>query len=151
MPRLIQCFSRLLYNPYVFLASVSFFLSVLSFSPVFSQTATVVVDANNPKHETLSQQRIDVLFSESISGTTDPSQWTVLINGSSTGISVTGVSNSSTTAFVTFDASGATGHGGTEKYVKPGEVLTVSYSGNTLTTLSTGNIVRRCYFQKQLR
>lgn len=97
------------------------------------------------RHETLDQKTIAVTFNQPLTGTTTTGQWTVFINGVSTNITVTGVSNfqssgfaasktftGTSTVYLQFDASLVSGRTATASYLLPGETLSVSYSGNTL-------------------
>lgn len=144
-PKLMTpCFKRLRLS--FFLFSV---LALFSFHGAFSQ-AVPINNPASPRHVTLDQQVVTPLFTLTLAGTTTVAQWTVLINGSSAGITVTGLSTISETAgfaasispnnifvAVKFDASGIPGH---PAYLLPGEVLTVQFNntGNTLTTSGSG-------------
>ena len=142
-------------NP--FRATWLFFLILiigfLSFQEIFSQTSAPFNNATLPRHHTLDQRTIEVVFSLALTGNTNTGQWTVRIGGSAVGIVITGLSTTGvapgvasispvgTQVFVHFDASGFAGHGAGKPYLFPGEVLTVSYAGATLTTASNGNVV----------
>ncbi len=112
----------------VFLISISLFS--LNSNRAFSQA-----DFTQARHETLSQQDIDVSFDQAISFSPLPATsvgWSVTIGGTAVPITSIGTFGP-TTVRITFDASGIAGHGGTQAYLKPGEVLRVSYNG-------TGNL-----------
>src|SRR5882672_6651401 len=74
-------------------ASCLLFLS----SIIYAQTAVPDVTANTPFHQTIDQRTIVVGFKLTpatapiLAGTSTASQWTVSINGSSVGITVTGI------------------------------------------------------------
>ncbi|HMR56363.1 MAG TPA: hypothetical protein PKC10_03540, partial [Cyclobacteriaceae bacterium] len=97
---------------------------------------TVVNNTADPRHETLNQRVISVLINSNITSATTAG-WSVTVNG--TAVIVNSVAFVGDRVLVTFDASPV--HAG-EPYVKPGEVLRVSYNattGNTQTVL--GEIV----------
>ena len=120
-----------------FLLILSLFI-FFSFS-VLGQTASVVNDANDPRHESINQTEVSVLFDNNLTGSTAVAQWTVRING--VAMPVTGVSILGNRVVVTFNGTTAAGHTASEPFVKPGEVLTISFTntGNTLTTSGSGN------------
>ncbi len=123
------------------------FTSFLATTTAFAQTATVVNSAAEPRHETLSQRVISVLFDNgaggaiTLTGSTVPAQWIVRINGSAVGIVVNSATIAGNRVNVQFDATGAAGHLAGESFVKPGETLSISFTntGNTLTTSGSGN------------
>jgi hypothetical protein len=92
----------------------------------------IVSNTADPRHETLNQRVISVLFDTNIASATTAG-WSVTVN--LVAVTVNSVVASGTArVIVTFDASPV--HAG-EPYLKPGEILRVSYSqatGNTLTT-----------------
>ena len=136
------------------LVGLLFFLC--SGSAVFGQVAAPLISASAPFHQTLDQRTIAVNFTlptaPVCTGTTTSSQWSVTINGSAVGITVTGISTAlagpfvaspttispTNTVIVQFDASGAPGHTPATPYVLPGEILRVVFT-NTGNTLKTGS------------
>ena len=114
-----------------------------------AQTATVVNNATDPRHETSSQRIISVAFSNPLAGSTVAAQWTVMLDPDDAGASpavavpITGVLIVASTVQVQFDASAVAGHAGVQKFLKPGETLTVAFNnaGNTLTTAVSLNPV----------
>ena len=107
--------------------------SIFSLGHAFPQ-ANVVNNASDPKHETANQQVISVLFDAALTGSMVASDWSVFVDG----IPVTTVSAtvSGSRVLVQFDASIAPGHA-SEKYVLPGEVLTISFTNSS--TLSANS------------
>jgi hypothetical protein len=110
------------------------FLSVILFlalKPQSLSSQNIVNNTADPRHETLSQRVISVLFDTNIASATTAG-WTVRVGA--TVVTINSVTVAGNRVNVTFDASPA--HAG-ESYLKPGEALTISYSqatGNTLTT-----------------
>ncbi|MBL7850666.1 MAG: hypothetical protein JNN04_07175, partial [Cyclobacteriaceae bacterium] len=97
------------------LLAIGFWLSALFLSSsALAQTATVVNNATDPRHETLNQRVVSVLFDNNLTGSTSVGQWVVRLNGSSAGITVNSAVISGNRVLVTFDASGAAGHGAGE-------------------------------------
>ncbi|MEZ4944452.1 MAG: PKD-like domain-containing protein [Cyclobacteriaceae bacterium] len=82
------------------------------------------------RHETLSQREIDVTFNAGISFAGVPTSvgWFVEVNG--TNVPITSIGTFGPTVVrIQFNASAIAGHGGTQAFVKPGEVLRVRYAG----------------------
>ena len=107
------------------------------------------------RHETTSQRDIDVTFNQAI-GAGSPSivGWSVTIDF--VAVPFTNQGNfGPNTARIQFDASAIAGHGGTQAFLKPGEVLRVMYDGtgamtsaggvnNTGLQISQNNVVFTC-------
>lgn len=96
-----------------------------------SKAQNIVVSGAEPRHETLSQRVISVLFDTNIASATTAG-WSVTVNG--VAVTVNSVAVAGNRVNVTFDA---TPFGGVA-FLRPGEILRVSYdaaTGNTLTTL----------------
>ncbi|MEQ1587238.1 MAG: PKD-like domain-containing protein, partial [Cyclobacteriaceae bacterium] len=115
---------------------ICFFL--LSFIPIqkaIAQAGNAVINATDPRHETLTQRQVSVLFDQNILSATIPG-WTVTVNAISVTInSVTVLGNR---VNINFDATPA--HAA-QNFLIPGDVVRVSYSqaaGNTLTA-TAGN------------
>lgn len=121
------------------LIGFTFIITLSNSNSLFGQNITI--DANDPRHETLNQRVISVLFDTNIQAIPLPpvNGWSVTVNGiPAIGITVNSVINIGATGRVQigFDASPA--HAG-EAYVKPGDVVRVSYNAasvgsNTVTS-----------------
>ena len=122
------------------------FSLVLSFSllvtAAFAQTATVVNNGSDPRHETLSQQTTAVLFDNgsggaiTLTGSTPTTDWVLTVNAITVTTSATLISANK--VFVTFNASAA--HAGLEPYLLPGDVLLIKFTNSgTLKTGVSGN------------
>lgn len=108
------------------------FLSVLSLTA--AQNVFAQATFSQARHETLPQNQIDITFNQNVSFTGAPTStgWTVTIGA--TTVPITAISTFGPTVIrVTFDASAVAGHGGVQNFLKPGEILRVSYNG-------TGNV-----------
>ncbi|MFN7652299.1 MAG: PKD-like domain-containing protein [Cyclobacteriaceae bacterium] len=106
------------------------------FSSVFLNSSDVFSQASfsQARHETPSQNQIDVTFNQAISfsGAPTTTGWTVTVNGTSVALSSIGTFGP-TTVRITFNASSIVGHTPTQTYLLPSEVLRVSYN-------ATGNL-----------
>ncbi|HRJ30021.1 MAG TPA: gliding motility-associated C-terminal domain-containing protein [Cyclobacteriaceae bacterium] len=111
-----------------------FFLLLISQS-VFSQAGNAQNTANDPRHETLDQRTVSVLFDQNILSATTAG-WSVTVNGIA--VTVNSVTVLGNRINVRFDATPA--HAAAP-FILPGDVVRVSYSqatGNTLTA-TAGN------------
>lgn len=109
---------------------IVFFVLLVSVSQSVFGQATFT----QARHETLPQNQIDITFSQNVSfsGAPTTTGWTVTVGGVT--VPITAISTFGPTVIrVTFDASAIAGHGGVQNFLKPGEVLRVSYDG-------TGNV-----------
>ncbi|MFN8692413.1 MAG: hypothetical protein ACK5XL_20685, partial [Cyclobacteriaceae bacterium] len=115
-----------------FLISI-FFIGLLS--EAHAQASFV-----SARHETLSQRDIDVQFNQgvSFSGAPTATGWTVTVNGTTVPITAIGTFGPNTVR-IQFDASAIVGHGGTQPFLKPGEIILVSYNA-TGNLSSTGGV-----------
>src|SRR5687767_10991408 len=116
-------------------------VSIIVFHVLFSlidfsaqaQIATAQNTANDPRHETLNQRVVSVLFDNSIqSGSL--TGWSVTVNG--VAVTLNSFTILGTRVNIQFDASAS--HVGGEDYILPGDVVLVSYNAavagsNTLT------------------
>ena len=112
---------------------VVFFVCFISafFSAYLGIAQNIVVSAADPRHETLNQRVISVLFDTNIASATTAG-WSVTINGTPVPVNSVLVGGGPR-VFVTFDA---TPIGGVP-FLRPGETLRVSYdaaAGNTFTS-----------------
>ncbi|HLZ16801.1 MAG TPA: hypothetical protein VKQ08_07165, partial [Cyclobacteriaceae bacterium] len=118
-------------NSLVFLFVATFF----PFYPAFSQA-----NFSKARHETLSQQDIDVTFTGStvsFSGAPTTTGWSVTV--ATTPVPITSIILlSTTTVRLTFDASSVAGHAAAEVFVKPGEAIAVGYDGTGNLTATGG-------------
>ncbi|MBX2943618.1 MAG: SprB repeat-containing protein, partial [Cyclobacteriaceae bacterium] len=92
---------------------------------VFAQATFV-----SARHETLSQREVDVTFNAGItfSGAPTAVGWTVQVNN--IGVPITNIGTFGPNVVrVQFDASAIAGHTAGQNFLKPGEVLTVRYTG----------------------
>lgn len=132
-------------------------LIILSTSVLVSaQTAKPVVNGADPRYETLPQNQISMLFdnngsgSVTLAGSATAADFQVRINGSGVGISITSVSVVlPDRVLITANVSGFAGHGGTQNFFKPGEVVTVSFSnasGTLKTAVSNNNALATAGF-----
>jgi gliding motility-associated-like protein len=120
-----------------FLTRTCFIILVFVSGSTFAQATFV-----KATYQTLSQQEVDVAFSQTISFSDglphSTTGWSVTVGG--TVVPIISVNTFGTTVVrVKFDASSVAGHGATEVFVKPGETVTVSYN-NTGTLTSTGGV-----------
>lgn len=104
---------------------------------VFSQATFV-----SASYQTLTQQEVDVLFSQNVSFSDgaphSTAGWTVTVAGTS--VPIVSVNLFGTTVIrVKFNAQTAAGHVAGETYVKPGDAVTVSYNA-TGTVTSAGGV-----------
>jgi hypothetical protein len=117
---------------------LSFFLSVLLLTAtqnVFGQAGNAQITANDPRHETLNQREVSVLFDQTILSATTAG-WAVTVNAIP--VTVNSVLVVGNRVNITFDATPA--HAA-QNFLIPGDVLRVSYdqaTGNTLTA-TAGN------------
>jgi gliding motility-associated-like protein len=152
------------YNSYtsklLFISCISIFL-FLGCKNAVSQ-AVPQNSSSIPRHVTLDQQTIGVLFNGgNLAGSSNVSQWSVSIDHDGAGplsseiALVTSLSTSENGTFsssitfpvatiftiaVKFDASSITGHSGSISHLLPGETITVTFNniGNSLTTVGSG-------------
>lgn len=119
------------------------YFKILTFLALFvlSERAFSQATFVSAKYETLSQQDIDVVFSQAVSFTGAPTSvgWTVTVAGTS--VPITGIFLfSATDVRITFDATTATGHVAGEPYIKIGDAVKVSYNGTGNLTSAPGGI-----------
>lgn len=82
------------------------------------------------RHETISQREVDVNFNAGVSFSGAPTSvgWSVTVNG--VGVPITSIGTfGPNTIRIQFNASTAAGHAATEPFLKPGEILRVTYAG----------------------
>jgi hypothetical protein len=105
--------------------SLAFLIGLICFS-----LNSYAQNALNSRHETLSQRETDVSFDAGISFAGAPTSigWTVTVDGIAVPITSIGLFGPNVVR-VQFDASVLAGHSASETFLKPGEVLRVSYAG----------------------
>lgn len=112
----------------------TFFLALIS--NTFGQAGNALNTANDPRHETLSQRVVSVLFDQNILSATIAG-WSVTING--TPVTINAVSALGNRVNVTFDATVVNGR----PFVVPGNIVRVSYDasapGSNTLTATPGN------------
>ncbi|MBN8650146.1 MAG: gliding motility-associated C-terminal domain-containing protein [Cytophagales bacterium] len=98
----------------------------LSFLTSELQAQAVFVSA---RHETINQREILVTFDRAVaSGAPSVAGWTIQVAG--TNVPFTNQGNFGPNAILfRFDASAVAGHGGVQPFVKPGEILRISFTG----------------------
>ena len=109
--------------------SRSIILSILAFGFLAGE-ALGQANFVSARHETLSQRVVDVNFDSgvSFSGAPTSAGWSVTVNAIPIPITAIGTFGPSTVR-IQFDASGIPGHTAGQTFVKPGDVLEVSYVG----------------------
>jgi gliding motility-associated-like protein len=103
---------------------------ILSVVTGFSQT----VVPNGCRHESLSQQQIDIPFTPGLAGVPNTADWIVRVAG--TIVPVSAAIRIGNTVRVTFNASGVPGHLPGQVFIKPGESVTVAFPSNTSGTFN---------------
>ncbi len=121
-------------SPSLTLYKVVFFFSLLvSLIPTqnaIAQAGNAVINATDPRHETLTQRQVSVLFDQNIFSASIPG-WTVTVN--TIPVTITSVNSLGNRVNIDFDATPA--HAA-QNFLIPGDVVRVSYdqaAGNTLT------------------
>ncbi len=150
------------FNAFNSLAASSYKNKILAFavvgwlwvahSFVYSQPGNAQNTANDPRHETLSQRVVSVLFDQNIQALPLPplNGWSVTVNGIP--VTLNSLAVLGNRVLITFDASPA--HAG-QPFIIPGDVLRVSYDAaaagsNTLTaTAGTPEINSFANFQSK--
>ncbi len=107
----------------------SLFLSI-GFLLLFQIGALAQPALSTIRHETLSQQQSIVTFAAALSGTTVVGDWSLSINGVPIPGAITSVLTGLPTGrvLVNFNLAGLAGHTASEPYLKPGEVLRLTFS-----------------------
>ncbi len=129
-PRLATSLRTLLFISLIF----------ISYQELFGQAGNAINNANDPRHETLNQRVVSVLFDQNIQASPLPSLngWSITVNGIS--VILNSINVIGNRVNITFDASPA--HGA-YPFVIPGDVVRVSYNaaapGSNTLTATSGN------------